>query len=288
MRIVSLLPSATEIVCCVGLQPDLVGVTHECDFPTGVSDLPVVTASRIPKGLSSGAIDEMVRTQLETDMALYSLNMDVLEELKPDLIISQSLCDVCAVAAREVELAARQLPGQPQLLNLEPTSLEDVLDLIVDVGRAGGCYERARQTVASLQTRIECVRRTAQTSRKRPRVAVLEWLDPLFNAGHWTPQLVELAGGTDCLGNLFEPSVTISFDQLADADPDIILVALCGFEIERSLKDVAAIETRWEWQQLRAVRSGNVHVVDGNAYFSRPGPRLVDSLELLGRLLQCT
>ena len=285
MRIVSLLPSATEIVCCVGLQPSLVGVTHECDFPVGVADLPVVTTSKIPKGLASRDIDTMVRTQLESDAALYSLKMEVLEELKPDLIISQSLCDVCAVAANEVEAAACQLPGRPRVLNLEPASLEDVFGTVIEVGRAAECENRARQTVSGLQARVDCVRQKASSSRKRPRVAVLEWLDPLFNAGHWTPQLVDFAGGIDCLGNLFEPSSTISLDQLSDADPDVIVVALCGFNVERSRQDVTSIETRPEWQRLRAVRSGNVHVVDGNAYFSRPGPRLVDSLELLGRLL---
>jgi iron complex transport system substrate-binding protein len=284
VRIVSLLPSATEIVCCVGLQPDLVGVTHECDYPTGVADLPVVTTSRIPKGLASREIDTIVRTQLESDTALYSLKMDVLEALKPDLIISQSLCDVCAVAANEVEVAACQLPGQPRVLNLEPASLEDVFDTIIEVGRAAACEDRARQTVATLQGRVDCVRQKAKAVKKRPRVAVLEWLDPLFNAGHWTPQLVDLAGGIDCLGNLFEPSTTISWNRLIEAAPDVIVVALCGFDIVRSRKDVALMENYREWSQLPAVRTGKVHVVDGNAYFSRPGPRLVESLELLREL----
>lgn len=286
MRIVSLLPSATEIICSVGLRSNLVGVTHECDFPLGVAELPVVTRSLIPKGLASGDIDTLVRSQLETDAALYTLKMDVLEALKPDLIVSQSLCDVCAVAASEVERAACNLPGQPRVLNLEPASLEDVLATIIEVGRAAQVEDQARQTVAALEARVECVRQRSAPMATRPRVVVLEWLDPLFNAGHWTPQLVDFAGGIDCLGNLFQPSTTISLEQLAAADPDLIVVALCGFEVERSEQDVAAMAARPEWSQLRAVQAGNVHVVDGNAYFSRPGPRLVESLELLNALIR--
>lgn len=285
MRIVSLLPSATEIACYLGLQPQLVGVTHECNYPPGVQELPVVTESRIPKGLASSEIDAVVRTQLESNDALYTLKLDTLEILRPDLIISQSLCDVCAVAADQIEEAAGQLPGKPEVLNLEPASLEDVFETILEVGLATDRHAIAQLRVAQLKARIDHVRDRARTLRSRPRVAVLEWLDPLFNAGHWTPQLVDIAGGIDCLGNLFEPSTTISMEQLTHANPDIIIVAICGFQLPRSQRDLALIGNSPQWRALRAVQAGNVRVVDGNAYFSRPGPRLVDSLELLAEIV---
>ena len=287
MKIVSLLPSATEIICTMGLREQLVGVTHECDYPPSVRGLPVVTRSLIPKGLGSREIDDMVRSQLSSEQALYSLRQDVLAQLQPDLIVSQALCDVCAVASEEVERVACELPGRPRVINLEPARLEEVFATITLVGDAAGQPALARRTVNALQKRVDAVcRRSASiAAAQRPRVAMLEWLDPLFNAGHWTPQLVAMAGGTDCLGNIFLPSTTTSLEQLQASQADVIFIALCGFSVERSLQDVELLNAQKHWQQLPAVRNGRVYLTDGNAYFSRSGPRLVDSLEILAHTL---
>lgn len=287
MRIVSLLPSATEIICSIGLREDLVGVTHECDYPPSVQGLPIITSTLIPKGLSSAEIDGVVREQLSTEKALYTLREDRLRDLRPDLIVSQALCDVCAVAASEVEAVATALESPPQIVNLEPARLEEVFQTIAAVAAASGrpadgdrLLERLRSQVAAVESRSAAI-----LPENRPRVAMLEWLDPLFNAGHWTPELVAMAGGIDCLGNLFEPSVRVDWDALAASDADVIFIALCGFNMARTLEDVAAISVTPEWQALKAVREGKVHVTDGNAYFSRSGPRLVDSLEILAHAL---
>ena len=287
MRIVSLLPSATEIVCSIGLRPNLVGVSHECDYPASVQDLPVVTQSLIDGSLPSADIDALVRERLQTEKALYSLKFDVLENLRPDLIVTQALCDVCAVSGAEVESASFKLPGQPKVVNLEPSSLEEVFETVELVGSATGHQEPARKTVSALRQRVAHIQEQSEKIlvENRPRVAVLEWLHPLFNAGHWTPQLVDFAGGIDCLGNPFEPSVKIELHQLEESDPDVILVALCGFDTERSMQDVVQMRSKPEWSALRAVRNNNVFVTDGNSYFSRSGPRLVDSLEILAHLL---
>ena len=283
MRIVSLLPSATEIICSIGLRRQLVGVSHECDFPASVRGLPPVTQTLINSGLGSAEIDQQVRSRLHTERALYSLRAEVLAELRPNLIVSQALCDVCAVAGAEVDAAVRMLPRSAQVVNLEPASLDDVFHTIELVGEAAGRSEQAQATIVELGRRVDAVRRRTQTiaASKRPRVAVLEWLHPLFNAGHWTPQLVEFAGGLDCLGNPFAPSTTISWQQLADSRADVIVVALCGFDVQRSLQDLALLRNNPSWQTLPAVQTGRVYVADGNAYFSRSGPRLVDSLEIL-------
>jgi len=287
MRIVSLLPSATEIVCSLGLREQLVGVTHECDYPASVRGLPVVTRSVFRSGLPSEEIDARVRERLSGAEALYTLRENVLAKLRPDLLVTQALCDVCAVAANEVESAACSLPGSPRVINLEPASLDEVLETMEMVASAAGRPAAAATAISHLQTRVRAVReRSAEIPpADRPRVAVLEWLHPPFNAGHWTPQLVEFAGGSDCLGNPFTPSTTISWHQVEASRADVILVALCGFDAERSLQDVDRLHSDPRWQRLRAVRNGRVYLTDGNAYFSRPGPRLVDSLEILAHAL---
>ncbi len=287
MRIVSLLPSATEIVCALGLEKSLVGVTHECDYPPAVRSLPKVTRTLIPHDASSREIDALVREQLRSQQALYSLDMATLERLEPDLLVTQALCDVCAVAEAEVSAAACALPGQPRVINLEPMSLEDVFDTLLLVGEAAGCADCAREVVERLEARVATVReRTEAIPREaRPRVAFLEWLDPLFNGGHWNPALVELAGGIDVLGNADQPSRTLAWDEVLRADPDVVFISCCGFSAERALQDLPVLERQPGWEALPAVRAGRVYVTDGNAYFSRPGPRLVDGLEILAHAL---
>ncbi|MDG1732668.1 MAG: cobalamin-binding protein [Thalassotalea sp.] len=287
MKIVSLLPSATEIICSLGLEQHLVGVTHECDFPATVQGLPVITQTRIPKGLASRDIDDIVRNQLATDSALYTLRMDILEELQPDIIVTQALCDVCAVSGVEVIRAAQQLASKPQVVNLEPSSLEEVFATIKLVGSAANAEHETAVYLHSLQQRVTAITKQSDliAISQRPKVAMLEWLEPLFNAGHWTPQLVNMAGGIECLGKIYQASHTIDWQALADCDADVICIALCGFDIERSKQDLAYLTQHAGWQSLTAVKNKRVYVVNGNAYFSRSGPRLVDSLELIAHLL---
>ncbi len=282
-RIVTLLPSATEIVCALGLRDKLAGVTHECDYPQGVETLPHVTRSLIPPGLASNAIDAAVREHLQTQAALYSLDAPLLAQLRPDLIVTQALCDVCAVSEDEVIQVLDELPGNPKLINLEPMTLDQVFDTIELVGEAAECVEYAQDYVASLRARVAKV--SAREPTKRPTVALLEWLDPLFNAGHWTPEIIELAGGIDVLGSKHQPSHTIDEDALFNADPEVLVIALCGFDATRAAADLEDFKTRVPFDKLQAAQSGRVYVLDGNAYFSRPGPRLVDSLEILADLL---
>ena len=281
MRIVSLLPAATEIVCALGLEESLVGVTHECDFPPSVRKLPRVTRTLIPVEASSAAIDALVRERLKTQQALYNLDMPVLEALRPDLLVTQALCDVCAVAQAEVEAAACSLPGQPRVVNLEPTTLEQVFESIDLVGEAAGCQDRATDVVAALRTRVERVAERSAASGERPGMVVIEWLDPLFTCGHWTPELVRLAGGIEVIARAGERSRTMSLGELLAAAPDVLVIACCGFDVERTMREMPAFLSLPGVSEIPAVRHGRVHVIDGNAYLSRPGPRLVDSLEIL-------
>ncbi|HZP83896.1 MAG TPA: cobalamin-binding protein [Chthonomonadaceae bacterium] len=287
MRIVSLLPSATEIVCALGLEEQLVGVTHECDYPPRVKALPKVTQTLIPHDATSAQIDALVRERLKTDRALYTLDMPTLERLRPDLLVTQALCDVCAVAEAEVNAAVCTLPGRPRVLNLEPMSLEDVFDTLHLVGRATGREAQAREVVAALRRRVQRVaeRTAAIPPAERPRVAFLEWLDPPFNGGHWNPTLIELAGGVDVLGCLGRPSRTTPWQSVRNSRPDVLFIACCGFPAGRALQDMPLLERQPGWDSLPCVRNGRVYVTDGNAYFSRPGPRLVDSLEILAHAL---
>lgn len=285
MRIVSLLPSATEIVCELGLRDSLVGVTHECDYPPSVRALPKVTRTLIPHDAPSGEIDALVRERLKTQRALYTLDRPTLERLAPDLIVTQALCDVCAVAETEVTEAACSLPGRPRVVNLEPTSLEEVLDTLPTVAEAAGEPERAGPVVAALQRRIDAVADRSARVPHRPRVVLLEWLDPPFSSGHWSPELVRLAGGDEVLGRAGRPSRTLRWEEVVAAAPEAVFIACCGFSLERTLLDLPGLRARPGWADVPAVRAGRVYATDGNAYFSRPGPRLVDSLELLAHAL---
>ena len=284
MRIVSLLPSATEIVCSLGLEDQLVGVTHECDYPDAVRTLPKVTNTLIPTDAPSGEIDALVRERLKTNRALYSLDFPTVERLAPDLIVTQTLCDVCAVAEAEVAAATCRLPGRPRVVNLEPTTLDGVLAIVRTVGEAAGVAERADEVVRGLRDRIAAVA-ARSASVARPRVLLLEWLDPPFSCGHWSPELVALAGGDEVIGRPGERSRTLTWAEAAAARPEVIVVACCGFSVARTMVDVSAAAARPEWAALPAVQSGRVYVVDGSAYFSRPGPRLVDALEVLAHAL---
>ncbi len=285
MRIVSLLPSATEIVCALGLESSLVGVTHECDFPAAVARLPKVTRTLIPHDAASVEIDALVRERLKTQQALYTLDLPTLEALAPDLIVTQALCDVCAVADAEVRQAAGALPGQPRVVNLEPTCLDDVFACLGLVAEAAGVAARGRDVVAALRARVDAVAARATRVEPSPTVGLLEWIDPPFSSGHWTPELIALAGGRAVLGTAGARSHTLTWDAVRAADPDVLVIACCGFDVARTRQDVPILARQPGFDALAAVRAGRVYVTDGNAYFSRPGPRLVDSLEILAHAL---
>ncbi len=288
MKIVSLLPSATEIICLLDLQDQLVGVTHECDFPAAVLALPKVTKTRIPKQATSKQIDQLVNEHLQDNLALYSLNIDILHELQPDVIITQALCDVCAVAEKEVKTAACELPGNPRVVNLEPMSLEDVYQTLLLVGNECDRTELAQKTVTQLRARERKVQTITEEKiplENRPSVGFLEWIDPPFNAGHWTPELIKSAGGIDAFGNLNQPSGMLTWEKIKQADPDVLFIACCGFDLQRTLKDMQFLENNKGWQDLKCVKNKRVYICDGNAYFSRSGPRLIDSLEIIAHAL---
>lgn len=285
MRIVSLLPSATEIVCALGLEDQLVGVTHECDYPAAVRGLPTVTHTLIPTDASSAEIDRLVRERLAGQRALYTLDLPTLERLRPDLIVTQALCDVCAVADEEVRAAACTLPGLPRVINLEPETLSQVFEAIRQVADAAGIPARGVEVVAALTARVDEVARRAVRRGTRPRVALLEWLDPPFAPGHWNPELVRLAGGISVLGTEGVKSRTLAWDEVIAAAPEVIMISCCGFSVERTRADLPLLDGVPGWAELPAVRAGRVFVVDGAAYFSRPGPRLVESLELLAHAM---
>ena len=287
MRIVSLLPSATELICGLGLRQQLVGVSHECDYPSSVIGLPVLTSSRIPQGLDSGSIDHLVTEQLKSDQALYDLNIDVLTSLRPDLIVTQALCDVCAVSGNDVARAVGGLPNNPDVINLEPNCLTDVLDTVELLAEAADCVKQGQIYLRELRYRISQVNNKSSVINlsDKPRVALLDWLDPIFDGGHWSPEIIELAGGIACFGNKKEPSQRRSWNDLIQARPDIIFIALCGFNVERSMQDVEDFFSSQEFSVLRNQVGSKIFLVDGNAYFSRPGPRLVDALEIMANAL---
>jgi len=285
MRIVSLLPSATEIICALGLEDQLVGVTHECDYPPSVCGLPKVTRTLIPTDASSASIDHLVRERLEHATALYSLDLPVLERLRPDLIVTQTLCDVCAVAEEEVQAAACTLPGAPRVIHLEPTTFSEVLASFDQVAAAAGTSDRVAAVVENLHARVDVVAERSARLTERPRVALLEWLDPPFSCGHWSPELVHLAGGVEGLGQAGQRSRTLRWEEVITWQPEVVVIACCGFSVERTLRDVPSLRSVPGWQELPAVRAGRAYVVDGSQYFSRPGPRLVDSLEILAHAL---
>jgi iron complex transport system substrate-binding protein len=282
IRIVSLLPSATEILFNLGLDEQIVAVTHECDYPDAARTKPRITRSLLQPDMTSGEIDTAVSSQIGSDAhSLYSIDRALLAELAPDLIVTQQLCEVCAVDYGEVLEAIQELPKTPQVLNLEPMSLDDVLGDIKTVGEATGRQAEARQFVASLEQRIERVRAAVVRAETRPTVAFLEWVDPLFRGGHWNPELVRLAGGSDPLGNEGMPSTRVEWQEVLDAQPNVMVISCCGFDEQRTRQDLPILEALPGYADLPCARNGRVHVVDGSAYFSRPGPRLVDSLEIL-------
>jgi iron complex transport system substrate-binding protein len=285
LRVVSLLPGATEIVCALGLEGLLVGRSHECDYPVSIVSLPACTEARLDDSVSSAAIDEQVSAARAAGRALYGVQTELLEELAPDVIITQAQCDVCAVSLNEVEEAVAEWPGkQPRIISLAPSRLDHLwgdLELVAD---ALGHREAGTRLQTELQARIDTV--VARVPRAAvPKVACIEWTEPLMAAGNWVPELVELAGGVNLFGIPGKPSLRLAWSELQDADPDLIVVHPCGYDLTRTRREVAVLAEHEQWPALRAVQADRVALVDGNQYFNRPGPRLVDSLEILSEVL---
>jgi iron complex transport system substrate-binding protein len=284
-RICSLLPSATEIVCALGLEDRLVAVTHECDYPAIAREKPAVTTSVISsETLTAGEIDLAVRDSLTEQATIYHLDAALLDELRPDLILTQDLCEVCAVGSNEVRQVVAGLAVQPHVVSLEPSTLGDVLDSILLVGRLTGTLRRALQVVERLREHIRAVE-DAVRGRPVRRVLTLEWTDPPFVGGHWVPEMVALAGGEDVLGRVGEPSREVTWEEIAATDADIAIAMPCGFGLQRSVEEVTGARLPDAWNALPVVVEGRVFAVDGSSYFNRPGPRLVDGVEILAAIL---
>lgn len=284
MRICSLLPSATEIVFALNLGSQLEGVTHECDYPLEARAKRILTRTVLAPDLSSAEIDEAVQRGLTEGGTVYHLNEEALRAADPDLVLTQELCEVCAVAYNEVIEAVGRLPRRPAVVNLEPNTLGDVLDTIRTVGRVARRTATARKLTAGLQSRLDAVAARVRDC-PRPGVVCLEWLDPLMAAGHWVPEMVDLAGGRELLGRKGAPSRRIEWSAVAEAAPEVVVLMPCGFDAQRALADLPLLERLRGWQDLPAVRDGRVHAVDASSYFSRPGPRLVEGVEILAGLL---
>jgi iron complex transport system substrate-binding protein len=279
MRIVSLVPHATELLFELGLGEDIVGVTHECDFPPPARERRQITRDVLPSGLSAGEIDAAVRERTLNGESIYELDRAALEELEPDLIVTQALCPVCAVSYDEVAELAKELSSRPRVLSLDPKSLGQTLGDVRTVAEATGVGERGEQLLERSAARIDRVR-LALDDGPRPRVAALEWLDPVYVAGHWTPQMIELAGGFDPLGLPAEPSQTLSWEAVAAAEPEVVVVMPCGYDASRAREEALTYAG-----ELAALGAERLVAVDASAYFSRPGPRLIDGLELLAQIL---
>ena len=277
MRIVSLLPSATEIL--FGIGGEVVGVTHECDYPPEALKLPRLTSASGPELTNSAEIDRHVRAAVHAGSSLYHLDTELLERLNPDLIVTQELCPVCAVSYEIVDKAAKRLRSDARVVSLEPKTLADVFGTIRYLGEVTGRAQQAASVAATLEARLSVLR----AAEERPRTLVLEWTDPPMSAGHWIPELVELAGGRPVLANPGANSQRLEWEAIAASQPDAVIVAPCGFDLVKTRRAIAELERAAEWSSLDAFRAGRILALDGNAYLSRPGPRLVEAAEMIAR-----
>ena len=286
MKIVSFLPSATEMVYALGLGDQLVGVTHECDYPIEARTKPVVVRSAIEtKGLNPRQIDEAVSRTLKSGQGLYSVDEVLLTDLAPDLILTQDLCQVCAPSGNEIGRVLKFLPRFPRILWMTPKCLADIFENIRQLGEATDRIKVAEEQVSRLQERVKMISRQTAALRSRPRVFCMEWLSPPYNAGHWMPELVERAGGLDGLAQKGLDSIRIAWEQILEYAPEVLILSPCGFHLQEVLRQAHLLTTYPDWDQLPAVKEGRVFAVDANNYFARPGPRIVDGLELLAALI---
>jgi iron complex transport system substrate-binding protein len=285
-RIVSFLPSATEMVCALGLGDRLLGVTHECDYPPEVTTKPVVVRNVLPiESMSQPEIDVAVTQRLRDGLSLYRVDEALMREIGPDLILAQDLCQVCAPSGNEVSQLLKVLPSNPQILWLTPKSLEQIFDNLRDLGGATGRLAAAETLIAEGRARLDKVEATARTASSRPRVFCMEWMDPVYCCGHWVPEMVRIAGGIDRLGREGADSVRIRWEDVLQWRPEILIVMPCGFGLEKAADQARTLTGYPGWAELPAVRNGRVYAVDANSYFARPGPRVVEGTELLAHLL---
>ena len=285
-RIVSFLPSATEIVCALGLEDQLVGITHECDYPASVTTKPVVVHSAVPvETMTQAEIDEAVSARLRQGLSVYLVDEKLLQDLRPDLILTQDLCQVCAPSGNEVTQALNALATKPRILWLTPRCLREIDDNLREVGAATGRSEIAEALIASGRSRLEKIRAVTDTLVSRPRVFCMEWIDPVYCSGHWVPEMVRIAGGIDQLSREGADSVRIAWDQVTKWSPEVLVIMPCGYDLVETLGFSSALSDLPGWSDLPAVRNGRVYAVDANSYFARPGPRVVDGTELLAHLI---
>jgi iron complex transport system substrate-binding protein len=286
LRIVSLLPSATETVAALGLTDCLVGRSHECDYPPEIQSLPVCTEARLNSQKNSAGINEDVQALMQSALSIYEIKTDVLEELQPTHIITQDQCDACAVSISQVQQATAQLiSSQPEIISLRGNVLTEVWVDMKHVAERLGVD--SQQALSDLQSRVDaCTRITDEIAvNDRPRVATIEWIDPLMSGGNWLPELIKIAGGTPVLDETGARSRYVDWQELHNANPDVIVIMPCGFDLDRTRQEAQMLTQRSDWSQLKAVQENRVYIVDGNAYFNRPGPRLVDSIEILAEIL---
>ncbi len=286
MRIVSLIASATEIICSLGLDQELVGRSHECDYPSFVLDLPQCTETKFKTDGSSLEIDMRIKEIVRQGLSVYRVFEDRLRELKPDVIVTQIQCEVCAVSERDVkEALCSWLDYRPKIVSLNPGGLTDIWKDIHQVAEATGIPEKGHALVSELQERMEKIAEQSNHLKSRPSVACIEWIEPLMSAGNWMPELVEMAGGNNLFGTAGKHSPYMSWTDLVSADPEVIVVLPCGWDIARSRSEMTSLAQRPEWRTLRAVKENRVYLADGNQYFNRPGPRVVESLQILAEII---
>ncbi len=285
MRILSLLPSATEIVYALGLGEELVGISHECDYPPEARTKPIISASDISPTLRSDEVHGAVSSHQHFAHSLYRIDEHLLQQVSPDVILTQELCSVCAVPVSQVREAARILAGACRIVSLEPQTLRQILDNILAVGEVTGREAQARQVVQALERRIAQVTSIGSSARTHPRVFCMEWMDPVMAGGHWIPEMVRLAGGIDNLGHDGRPSTVIEWKQVVEYSPEVLVIMPCGYKVPRSLAEVDRLASKPGWYSLPAAREGRVYIVDSPAYFSRPGPRIVNGLEILAQVI---
>lgn len=283
--VVSLIPSATEIVWALGAVDRLVGRSHECDFPVEVGQLPICTAANLDPGGSSAEIDREVKSLLHRALSVYRLETDTLNRLNPQVVITQTQCEVCAVTLEEVEAALQSwVEGRPRLVSLAPMVLDDLWSDITRVAEALGIVEKGEEVVRGLKGRVADVAAIGRSELNRPRVACIEWIEPLMAGGNWIPEMVELAGGSCVFGEAGQHSPWISWERVVKENPDVLLLMPCGFDIERTRAEMHWLTERPQWSRLQAVQSGQVYLTDGNHFFNRSGPRLVESLEIMAEI----
>ncbi|MBI1926915.1 cobalamin-binding protein [Candidatus Poribacteria bacterium] len=285
-RIISLIASGTEIVCALGFEDQLVGRSHECDFPESVKRLPICTEPKFNTNGTSYEINQRVKAILQEALSVYRVHADTLKQLHPDVIITQSQCEVCAVSLRDVEqVVCEWLDSRPRIVSLEPNGLSDVWADIGRVAEALGTSERGADLIRRLKQRMDAISERARVIPEKPTVACIEWIEPLMAAGNWMPELIQMAGGVNLFGEVGKHSPWMTWEELCAKDPQVIIILPCGFNIKRSREDMPVLTQKPEWSHLRAVRNGRVYLTDGHQYFNRPGPRLVESLEILAEVL---